>query len=151
MNVPQEELNEWADRLFKANGLLLSAMTAGYHGDAKSAGEYAGMVQERLNGLRQAMVRAGADDPMEAAQAELYEQCRAAGMPVPEHKEVPLEVLCSPTAQEYARVMRRAADLAELVDKERGYWPDGPAERVDDWADYVEFEVFGPKGLPGIE
>lgn len=147
MNVPLEELNAWAERVHRVNGNLLRAMDAARRGDAEAAGEYAAMVQRSLNGLRHALVRAGANDPMLEARRELLEQARAAGMPAMEREETPLELLSSPTSQAYARAMREAAELAVAVDKERGWWPDGPAETVCDWADGAEFEAFGPKEL----
>jgi hypothetical protein len=135
VNVPDEELNRWADVGLRVANLLVSAQDAFRADRPEDAKTCVDDAHARLWRLIKAMVRAGASEPRER--------------PAPSY-DVPLELLMSETSQEYARALRRAAELAEAVDKERGWFPDGPAEIVSDWAEEAEFQAFGPKG-GGIE
>lgn len=66
--------------------------------------------------------------------------------------ELPLHLLNSEKAQEFARAMRHAADCARAVDRERGLPYEGSmGQYLDSLAEGVEEEVLGPKGLRNLE
>lgn len=125
MNVPDEELNRWLDRVNGVNRILLPMVTQG-----GQAAEGALAAQMKLNGLRQALLRYGAVEADSVpTQVETFD--------LPDKP--------TPTAVAYAHAIREAATLAVQWDKERGI-SDGPSEIVEDWAASVEDVVFGRKG-----
>jgi hypothetical protein len=66
--------------------------------------------------------------------------------------EIPIALLNSEKSQAFARAMRQAAECARAVNLERGLPHEGSlAEILENLADSVEAEVFGPKGLRGLE
>jgi hypothetical protein len=106
------------------------------------------LVSTVLNGL----IRAGADDPLQAVIEQERQRRQEAGLPTAKEKSVPLELLSSPAAKRYAEAIRAAAVACRQMEEER-YGPDcdGFAESLEDWADIAEMEVYGPKGLRGLE
>jgi|SRR5579884_1312562 len=151
MNVPQQDLNEMAEKAQRVNGHLLRVK------DYLRRTEAPADVQETLETARRSnvtvlhsLVRAGADDPLEARQEERRQQLRAADDRMPEPQQVPLELLSSPAARRYAEAIRAAAVACREMETERnGPQCDGLAEILEDFAEGAEFEVYGPKGLQG--
>jgi hypothetical protein len=148
MNVPKETLDALAEKVQRVNGRLLRVADYLRHMDAPLE------VQDEMEAARRAnitilhaLIRAGADDPQEEWREEVH---RVAGLPTP--GPVPLHLLSSPTAKRYAVAMRAAAIACREMETER-YGPgcDGFAESLEDWADIAELEVYGPKGLQGME
>ncbi|HLK56402.1 MAG TPA: hypothetical protein VKU00_07550 [Chthonomonadaceae bacterium] len=143
MNVPNVELDRWARETRQVRAWLTKI------GDrlraANAPEELQSMAlsaRNKTHDLVNDMIAAGAEDPMEADRrarlGESYQPARA----------VPLELLSSPAAQEYARAIRAAARACRAMEEER-YGPgiDGYAESLEDAAKAAELEVYGPAGL----
>lgn len=133
MQITQEELNALAERCHKTNGLLLRLMALNGEG-----ADLAFQAQQRLNGVFQALLRLGADDPRYQHEPE---SCRPT--------ETPLHLLSSPANLRYLEALRAAVEAAKDVDRERGCLGDGPSELLEDWLFGLEFEVKGPVALRG--
>lgn len=139
MNVPQEELNDWLRKTQIVNGRLLSIIaTLTVTPETRQTvqvAELAQEVQHHVNGLKQALERAGAEDtaaPMRSPSASL--------------DDLPLELLTSPTNHRYCEALRVAYEYAIERDKERGWYPDGPGEVIGHWLKSAEEEVYGASG-----
>jgi hypothetical protein len=140
MNVDQQELNRWTVQLRwtgahvrKALGILLRRdlldEDLSYH--LMTASQRAGMVED-------ALIRAGADDPREAERPEGKEG----------REGIPLALLSSPAAKEYAEAIRSAADACRRMETERGIDPeDGATSLLESMAQAAEFEAYGPTDL----
>jgi hypothetical protein len=153
VNVSQKDLNDLAATAFRIDGYLLRVQGALRRGTitVPAASDLETARQANLR-IQHSLVRAGADDPREAADAETRVRMRDAGVDAPELKEIPIELLSSPAARRYAEAIRAAATACREMETER-YGPDcdGFAEMLEDWARDAEFEVFGPVGLRGLE
>lgn len=149
MKVPDAELNQWAQTLFDQNARMLCLS------DALRGKEDCDTLFSQLETIRgknwrlmNALVRAGAESPVEKAQAALRQTYREEGGEVSEPESLPLALLCSPKARQYAEAIRAAADARRAMDEERyGVGCETFAEILEDYAAESEFEVFGPVGL----
>ena len=144
MNVPQDDLNAMAQSAFTVNGTLLHVADGlrrfSMPLDMQDELEVA---RSRNNALLHKLVRAGADDPLEAAQ-----QKTSTVLNIPSQQPLTLELLTSPAAVRYARAMREAATACREMETERyGAGCDGFTESLEDWAEGAELEAFGPAGL----
>ena len=144
MNVPQDDLNTMAETALTVNGTLLRVASGlrrfSMPLDVQDELEAA---RSKNYALMHKLVRAGADDPLEAAQ-----QRTAAVLTLPSQQPLTLEMLTSPAAVRYARAMREAATACRGMETERyGAGCDGFAESLEDWAEGAELEAFGPTGL----
>lgn len=137
MKIELHELNDWVERCDQVNGILLQLAVQPSSGLALVA-------QQRVNGLRQAIVRAGGEDPVPATTEIAERQAYAAQFAPP---ETPIALLGSPANRRYVEALRTAVAAAQEVDRERGCLGDGPAEILEDMLKAAEFEVLGPVGL----
>ncbi|HZO87140.1 MAG TPA: hypothetical protein VFB38_02290 [Chthonomonadaceae bacterium] len=152
MNVPQEELNAWAQAALHVNGLLLAAQDALRRGDVTEAGEKLTQARQVNWTQEKRLVRAGADDPIAArAQALEQEMTTEEVSTLPQPQETSLALLTSPANRRLLEALRAAQEAAEAVDRERGDWPEGLAEVLAEYVAQVELEVHGPKGLRSWE
>jgi len=153
VNVPQDKLDELADKVFRVNSHLLRAEDR-LRRDPDAADALALIEQGRRvnHSVLTGLVSAGAQDPLKKALAEDRRERLERGLPTAPVREVPLHLLSSPAARRYAEAIRAAATACREMETER-YGPDcdGLAETLEDYADVAELEVFGPVGLRGME
>jgi hypothetical protein len=93
-------------------------------------------------------LRLGAIDPLKKVRKEQRRERPALGLPTSRVKDVPIELLSSPAAREYAEAIRIAAEACRKMEEERGI-EDGLAEILGDYAEIAALEVYGPVGLRG--
>jgi len=148
VNIPAEDLDQWARKLQQANSALLRAQDAlrrmqqrGQYpqGDAETALILAEQARTALLPVAHGLERAG-------AVVETRDD-----LPPPsgcvDPANVPLEYLTSPANRRFAEALRTAYEACCEVSKERGWLGDGPEEMLEDWLAGVEQEVYGPAGL----
>lgn len=141
MNVPNNELDRWARETRQVRAWLTKIgdrlQRAGAPADMQ---EMTLSARNKAHDLVNAMIEAGAEDPMEADRRQRQGESYLPPAPVP------LELLSSPAARRYAEAMRQAAAACRAMEAERGIG-DGYAEHLEDLAHAAEFEVSGPAGL----
>jgi len=133
MEVPGSELDAWARaaaRLRNGAGKMVGLLAAG---DREECRQVAVDLCVAAGELLSRLERAGAE-PTDDRLRDSVE------------KDVPLELLTSPTNRRYRDTLRQAWEAAVAVDKERGWFPDGEADFVEDLLARVELEVEGPVG-----
>ena len=149
MNLDQEPLNEWAELLYRSEMRLESiAERLQTAGPADCLAEL-NLVRAHINRVKRGLVRGGADDPLESALASTREAMRAAGFEAPEPVPVPLHLLTSETNRRFYALLQQLLPIAVARDRERGWYPEGPAQAVAEMLADAQFEVNGPKGLEG--
>jgi len=141
MLVANEELDAWAEDCLRLNGLLLGVMDKLRIQRESERVEELANIRQKLWKLGRQVVRSGAADPLDA----LPKQVERVGVEVKEAESIPLHLLSSPKAQEFARAMRSAALACAEMERERGIY-DGFAEILEDYAVGAEEEVFGKPG-----
>jgi len=141
VNVPNEELDRWAREVRQVRAWLTNISDRLPATAPEEMLQMALQARTKAHDMLRAMIRAGAEDPMEADRRErLGESYQPAAAPVP------IELLSSPAAREYAAAIRAAAVACRKMEAERGIG-DGYAEHLEDVARAAEFEVYGPAGL----
>lgn len=131
MNVEDEELARWArfaDAVRNDSLRLCRLLAGGKMSDANRL-----LMEMHLAAARtlSAMELAGAEIPS-------Y---------LPRASDTSLTLLTSEANRRYCLKLREAWEAAIEVDKERGCYPDGPADLLADRLARVEREVYGPAGL----
>ncbi len=106
MNVPQTELDGWADACARINGLLLQAEAALRREQTETAGNLVESARRVNVTTKHALERAGAADP------------RPEHVPMPE--ETPIQLLDTPANRRYAAALRAAYEALQEVERDRG-------------------------------
>jgi type IV pilus biogenesis protein CpaD/CtpE len=146
VNIPQDKLDELADKAFRMNSLLLQAASRLRQDRAEAAATLIETARRGNSSVVRRLVWAGAQDPAQKVREEQSRERQALGLPTASVKEVPISLLSSVAAKEFAEAIRAAAAACRRMEEERGI-EDGLAEILGDYAEIAEMEVYGPVGL----
>ncbi|HLK55293.1 MAG TPA: hypothetical protein VKU00_01935 [Chthonomonadaceae bacterium] len=143
MNVPQEELDRWAQTAENLSGAAMGIVYALQAENVTPQRLHAALseawrLQGQANRLRKHLMQAGAADP--SPYADLNRERALA---------VPLASLSSPANRRLAELLREAATVAAQVEDERGIKGDDRvlSDTLDIYATATEQECYGPAGL----
>jgi type IV pilus biogenesis protein CpaD/CtpE len=150
VNISQEKLDALVGEAFRTNSLLLQAESRLRQDRAEAAATLIETARRGNSSVVRSLVWAGAQDPAQKVREEQRRERQELGLPSAPVKEVPLSLLSSPSAQEYAEAIRAAAEACRKMEEERGI-EDGLAEILGDYAEIAALEVYGPVGLRGLE
>jgi hypothetical protein len=150
VNIPQDKIDALADKVFRTNSLLLQASDGLRMGATDATAVLIETSLRANNSVLDGLLCVGAQDPLRQVRKEQSRERQELGLPSAPAKEVPLSLLSSPAAREYAEAIRAAAEACRRMEEERGIY-DGLAEILGDYAEIAAMEFYGPVGLRGLE